>query len=183
MKWRRIGTLAAAASALMACGGEADGDRRGEEEPYPAPEFEAVTLAGDSVALSDLEGQVVLLNVWATWCTPCRQEIPELQALHEAHGDQGLRVVGVTVDHGGAAAQIRQFIDELGMTYPIWWDPDQTVVSRFDAMGVPLTVLIDRSGHVVWEHLGAFQRGDPELMAAVDRALAVTPDAARSSTD
>lgn len=152
-------------------------------EPERAPSFAAITLDGDSMALSDLRGEVVLLNVWATWCTPCRQEIPELQALHEEHGDQGLRVVGVTVDTRSAEPQVRRFVEDFGMTYDIWWDPDQTAVSKFEAVGVPLTVLIDREGRITWRHLGAFQRGDPELLRAVESSLGLTPERASSSTE
>lgn len=137
-----------------------------------APSYGAVTLAGDSVALADLRGEAVLLNVWATWCVPCRVEIPELQALHEAHADDGLRVVGVTVDARAAMDDVRDFIAELGMTYDVWWDPDQTVLNRFGAHGVPFSVLIDRDGQVRWRHLGMFQRGDPALMSAIEQATA-----------
>lgn len=139
-----------------------------------APAFSAKDLEGEPVSLADLEGEVVLLNVWATWCTPCRQEIPELQALHEEHAEEGLRVVGVTVDSRSAESQVHDFIERFGMTYDVWWDPDQTAVSTFGAMGVPLTVLIDRQGRITWSHLGAFQRGDPELIRAVETSLAAT---------
>lgn len=142
-------------------------------EPEDAPPFEAVTLDEDPVSLADLRGEVVLLNVWATWCTPCRQEIPELQALHEEHADHGLRVVGVTVDSRSAKDEIARFIDQFGMTYDVWWDPDQTAVSAFGAMGVPLTVLIDREGRITWRHMGAFQRGDPALIRAVESSLGI----------
>jgi cytochrome c biogenesis protein CcmG, thiol:disulfide interchange protein DsbE len=130
-----------------------------------------VTLEGDSMSLSQFDGEPVLLNVWATWCAPCRVEIPELQALHEQHADRGLRVIGVTVDSRAARNDILQFIDEFGMTYDVWWDPDHTVLNRFGGAGVPLTVLIDRDGNIAWRHLGMFQRGDPELLAALERAM------------
>jgi cytochrome c biogenesis protein CcmG, thiol:disulfide interchange protein DsbE len=136
-----------------------------------APEYAAVNLAGDSVSLSDMRGDVVLLNVWATWCAPCRVEIPELQALHEEHEDRGLRVVGVTVDSRHAIDDVHQFIDEFGMTYDVWLDPDHTVLDRFRGSGVPLSVLIDRDGRIAWRHLGMFQRGDPALLAALERTL------------
>lgn len=170
------------------CGNGEDGEGGADAaeralEPRPAPAYGAVTLQGDSITLADLRGEVVLLNVWATWCTPCRQEIPELQALHEEHADEGLRVVGVTVDSRAAESQVHQFIDDSGMTYDVWKDPDQTAVSTFEAIGVPLTVLIDRDGRMVWRHLGAFQRGDPELVRAVETALGIAPNGASSSTE
>jgi cytochrome c biogenesis protein CcmG, thiol:disulfide interchange protein DsbE len=157
-----------ALAVLLAGCGDADSPA---DDLGPAPAYGAVTLAGDSVALAALRGEAVLLNVWATWCVPCRVEIPELQALHEAHGGDGLRVVGVTVDARAALDEIRSFMDELGMTYDVWWDPDQVVMNRFNAHGVPFSVLIDRDGRMVWRHLGMFQRGDPALLAALERVM------------
>lgn len=161
--------MAAAGLACGEAGADGNGPVAGRE---PAPSFSAVTLGGDSVSLGRLRGEVVLLNVWATWCVPCRREVPELQALHEARAEDGLHVVGVTVDTRGAEEQIRQFVDMYGVTYDIWWDPDQSVLQEFGAIGVPLTVLIDADGRIAWRHLGAFERGDPELLKAVDEALA-----------
>jgi hypothetical protein len=97
--------------------------------------------------------------------------IPELQALHEAHGADGLRVVGITMHARVALDEIRSFIAELGMTYDVWWDPDQVVMNRFNAHGVPFSVLIDGDGRMVWRHLGMFQRGDPALLAALERIM------------
>ena len=140
-------------------------------EREPAPELNAVTLDGEAVSLSSLRGQPVLVNVWATWCAPCRQEIPELQALHEEYGGRGLRVVGVTVDHRAADAEVRRFVAEFGMTYDVWWDPDQTFLSGLGAMGVPITVLVDRDGTIAWRHLGVLERENPEMLEAVKAAL------------
>jgi cytochrome c biogenesis protein CcmG, thiol:disulfide interchange protein DsbE len=165
---RIAAALIAGALAGVACG---DADRPGDGERQPAPAYSAVTLDGDSVSLAGLRGQPVLLNVWATWCAPCRVEIPELQALHEEHSGRGLKVVGVTVDSRAAIDDVHQFIQEFGMTYDVWWDPDHTVLNRFGGAGVPLTVLIDGEGTIAWRHLGMFQRGDPQLMAALERTL------------
>ncbi|MDX1673757.1 MAG: TlpA disulfide reductase family protein [Longimicrobiales bacterium] len=164
MKRAIVTLLALGVSACGPAGG-------GAAETETAPELEVATLDGDSVALSDLRGEVVLLNVWATWCVPCRQEVPELQELHETHADEGLRVVGVTVDHRGAGDEIRQFMDRYGMTYDVWWDPDGTAIDVFGAVGVPLTVLIDREGQIAWRHLGAFRADDPALRQAVEETL------------
>lgn len=155
------------AVAMAACGESPDGGAVGDE----APELSAVTLDGDSVSLAGLRGEVVLLNVWATWCVPCRKEVPELESIHETYADQGLRVVGVTVDHRGAEAEIRQFMDRFGMTYDVWWDPDGTVIDAFGAVGVPLTVLLDRDGTIAWRHLGTFNADNPALRNAVRATL------------
>lgn len=163
--------LVALTLGLVAACGEAPPEEGEAPDPDMAPALAAVTLDGDSVALDELRGEVVLLNVWATWCVPCRMEAPELQELHEAHRADGLRVVGVTVDNRGAGDQIRQFVEEFGMTYEIWWDPDGTAIEAFGAAGVPLTVLIDRDGRLAWRHLGAFHAEDPILRRALERAL------------
>lgn len=151
-----------------ACG---EGGERAAVDLGEAPSYSATTLDGDPVALDGLRGEAVLLNVWATWCAPCRIEIPELQALHEEHHGRGLRVVGVTVDSRTAMTDVRAFIDEFGMTYDIWWDPDHSALNLFRASGVPFSVLIDRDGRIAWRHLGMFERGDPELMSALERVL------------
>ena len=166
-----MGPALCLALVAAACGDDA-GSNDAEATLSPeAPAFAAATLDGDSVSLAELRGETVLLNVWATWCAPCREEIPELQALHETFGPRGLRVIGVTVDSRSAAEDVRRFMDQFGMTYEIWWDPDQTAVSAFGAMGVPLTVLIGPDGRIRWRHLGAVPPGDPELRDAVEALL------------
>lgn len=154
----------------IGCEGGGSGDAEDSLSPE-APSLAAVTLEGDSVSLAELRGAPVLLNVWATWCAPCRQEIPELQALHEQHAADGLRVIGVTVDSRSAAEDVRTFIEEFGMTYEVWWDPDQTSVSKFRAIGVPLTVLIGPEGRIRWRHLGVLKPDDPSLRDAIDALL------------
>lgn len=177
IRWTRGGLIVALLAAAVGggCDGAGTNERssadEGGAEYEVAPSYSATTLDGDSVALADLRGEVVLLNVWATWCTPCRKEIPELQALHESRADDGLRVVGVTVDARHAEEAVRRFVERFGMSYDVWWDPDQTIVSKLGAMGVPLTVLIDGQGRVVWRKLGPLERDDPGLLRAVEQAL------------
>lgn len=168
MSWR-VALSALAVSLTLGCGGQAN--ETAEEDPRLAPALTARTLAGDSVALADLRGEVVLVNVWATWCVPCRKEAPELQELHETYGDRGLRVVGVTVDNRGAEMEIRRYLDDFGITYDIWWDPDGMAIAAFGAVGVPLNVLVDRQGRVAWRHLGAFHAENAALRVALGKAL------------
>lgn len=136
-----------------------------------APAYGAVTLSGDSMHLADFRGGVVLLNVWATWCIPCRKEVPELQALHSELESRGLKVVGVSVDASGSEGAIQSFAQEFGMTYAILLDPGETVSSIFRIQGVPASFLIDRDGKVVWRRLGPFEKNDPALRQALDAAL------------
>jgi thiol-disulfide isomerase/thioredoxin len=137
----------------------------------PAPEYATRALGGDSVSLAALRGKVVLLNVWATWCHPCRDEIPQLEALHRQYVTEGLAVVGVSVDNGGMDDGIREFVRDFKMTYAVWLDPDERVSTKFLTIGVPETFLIDRAGIIRWRKIGALQRGDTSLTNAVTRAL------------
>jgi len=141
------------------------------EVGYPAPAYGSMTLDGDSVWLADLVGDVVLLNVWATWCAPCREEIPELQALYEANASSGFEVIGVSVDGRGERENIRRFADEFAMTYPIWHDPGDVFGMTFRTIGVPVTFLLDRDGVIRWRHMGAIRPGDTTLTSALTAAL------------
>lgn len=143
----------------------------------PAPAYAAVTLGGDSISLAEMRGEVVLLNMWATWCHPCREEIPALQRLHERLADAGLRVVGVSVDAGGEGERVAEFARQFGVTYAIWLDPDERVAETFYTIGVPTTLLIDRGGTVRWRHTGPVKDTDPALLRALDAVLADAPPA------
>jgi peroxiredoxin len=162
---------AGALSLLGACAGTGDDTARAPEIGQPAPDYRAVTLDGDSVSLGQSRGRVVLLNVWATWCHPCREEIPVLQALHERHASRGLELVGVSVDARGEEETIREFARDFRMTYPLWLDPDERVQSTFLAIGVPATFLIDRQGALRWRHVGPVRANDSTLARELELAL------------
>ena len=162
------------AAAVLASGCAGDGPPV-VEIGRPAPRYAATTLAGDSVSTSALAGKVVLLNVWATWCAPCREEIPFLQSLYEKHRSDGLEIVGVSVDARGEEPDIRAFAERFRMTYPIWRDPDERVQSLFLALGVPSTYLIDRKGVLRWRRLGTLRASDTTLAHALTESLAATP--------
>ena len=136
-----------------------------------APSYAARNLGGDSVSLALLRGKPVLLNVWATWCLPCKEEIPYLESLHAKHAAQGLQIVGVSVDARGEESKITDFAKDFRMTYPIWRDPDERVNSRFLAIGVPSTYLIDRDGILRWKHLGTLRATSPGFAAALEEVL------------
>ena len=137
----------------------------------PAPAFRAVTLAGDTVALEGLRGGPVLLNLWATWCVPCRRETPFLQSVHERYAVQGLQVVGVTTDTRAAVGDVQAFLDEFGVTYRILHDPDARSMDLFFAIGLPATYLIGSDGVVVWTKLGEVREGDRGFERALQGAL------------
>ena len=137
----------------------------------PAPAYGAVTLDGDSVSLAARRGKVVLLNIWATWCHPCREELPVLQRLYERNAARGLEIVGVSVDSRGEREKVRAFARQFGLTYPLWHDPDERVATLFLAPGVPATYLIDRAGVLRWRHVGPVRENDPALRQALEEAL------------
>lgn len=158
-------------AALVAIGCSGDATPR-VEIGQPAPRYAATTLGGDSASTAALAGKVVLLNVWATWCAPCRDEIPYLQSLYDKHRADGLEIVGVSVDARGQESDIREFANEFKMTYPIWRDPDERVQSLYMALGVPSSYLIDRAGVLRWRRLGTIRESDTTLTRALTAALA-----------
>lgn len=157
----------AAAAALAACAEPAPPGAVGSE----APAFAARTLDGDTVTLADVDGRAILVNLWATWCAPCRRETPELQALHEAYHDDGLRVIGVSMDGPGARAAIDAFVEEYGVTYDIWWDPDEMATAAFGAAGLPTSYLLGGDGRIVWRRLGALHLPDSAFISTLEGLL------------
>lgn len=137
----------------------------------PAPAYAARTADGNPISLADLRGQTVLLNVWATWCHPCRDELPDLQRLHEANAARGLRIVGVSVDAAGQEAEVVAFAREYGVTYDVWLDPKESVSSTFRTIGVPSTFLIAPDGTLLWRHVGPVKADDPELTRLLGQTL------------
>lgn len=118
---------------LAACSGDA-GSRSRVDVGLPVPQYAAVTLAGDSTSLAAQRGKVVLLNIWATWCHPCRAEIPELEAIHHRYKDRGLEIVGVSVDASGVPSTFlidRQGILRWRKTGPVQ-PGDTTLVSAIE---------------------------------------------------
>lgn len=139
-----------------------------------APSFTAVTL--DSVprpkTLADYSGDVVLLNLWATWCAPCRVEMPSIQNLHGAYAARGLKVVAVSVDAGGTEDQIRAFVDSLGLTFEILHDSTGGIQRAYLTTGVPETVVIGRDGIIRKRVRGAIHWDSPANRALVEQLLA-----------
>jgi cytochrome c biogenesis protein CcmG/thiol:disulfide interchange protein DsbE len=112
----------------------------------PAPEFTLTTFAGDEFDLEAARGDVIVLNFWGSWCAPCRDEAPELQAIHEQYADRGVQVIGVT--YLDKPEDSLAFIDELGLTYTNAPDPRSQVADAYHIQGAPETFVIDQSGNV-----------------------------------
>lgn len=134
------------------------------------PEYTSAWLDGSKFDLAGRRGKVVLLNVWATWCGPCRYEIPELQAIHDRYAPKGFEVVGVSVDEGAVDA-VREFVQQHKMTYPIVFDPEQKVTNLLQTSVLPTTVLLDRNGKIAWKKYGAIMPNDEGLQKAIEAAL------------
>ncbi len=147
------------------------------DPPTPASDFRAPLLTGGEGALSDFYGNWVVLTFFATWCGPCRTELPTLQRLHEERADQGLVVLGVSIDDPGAP--LEQFMQQLNLTFPTLWDQSKQAAAAYRASSIPLTYLVNPEGRLV-----AVSRGSRdwwELAPMLDAALAahpVDPDAA-----
>lgn len=113
-----------------------------------APNFEAATLGTppQMKSLSDYKGQVVLINVWATWCQPCRVEIPSIERLYKAYGPKGLRVVAVSIDDSATDSTIRAFVKEMGMTFDVLHDSAGKIEHAYQVTGYPETVIVGKDG-------------------------------------
>lgn len=121
-----------------------------------APDFELVNLDGETVRLSDYAGRPVILNFWATWCAPCRVEMPELQRAHDAFGDEG--PVMLTINQEESAAQVGDFFNEIGLSLPALLDPKGKVGLAYGAFFLPTTVIVGPDGTVVAVHRGMISR-------------------------
>jgi cytochrome c biogenesis protein CcmG, thiol:disulfide interchange protein DsbE len=113
----------------------------------------------------------VLLNLWATWCKPCREEIPALDRLHREFGSTGLAVVGASLDDEAGSAEVEDFARRLGASYAIWIDAEDRIAGSFRPVGVPTTYLIDRDGVIRWRHVGPVKSDDAGLREALARTL------------
>ena len=122
-------------------------------EHPPAPDFTLSTLSGTSLSLADLRGKVVLLNFWATWCVPCRKEMPAIEALYQRYKDRGLEVLAISLDKGSATV-VGAFVQEMGVTYRVALDPTWATARTYGVRGLPATFLLDRAGNVVLRELG-----------------------------
>lgn len=136
----------------------------------PAPDFSYPTLRGDTLALADLRGQVVLLNIWATWCPPCVREMPSMQRLYDELRADGLRVVAVSVDAPGALRDVRSFVHELGLGFDILLNPAGSIQDAYAVTGLPTTFLIDTEGRIRRKVIGGTDWMSAENVESV-RAL------------
>ena len=118
----------------------------------PAPDFVLKSASGENLRLSEYRGDVVMINFWATWCGPCRQEMPLLDELYSRYQRVGFNLLGVNIDADSARAM--EMIDELGVTFPVLFDSRKEVSKLYDVEAMPVTVLVDREGRIRHVHHG-----------------------------
>ena len=140
--------------------------------PRALPEIGFVDGAGKPKKLADFRGKTVLLNVWATWCPPCREEMPSLDRLQKALGGPGFEVVALSIDAGGVQV-VERFYKEIGIaSLAVYVDSTMRAASQLVTPGVPTTLLIDREGRELGRHAGPATWDDPEVVGLISSQLA-----------
>jgi peroxiredoxin len=149
MSKRIAALIAAAALALPALAADPTGS--------PAPQFTLGAKSGQTISLSQFKGQVVMLNFWASWCGPCRQEMPLLESIYKKYSRLGFTLIGVNVEPDSNAAN--EWLKQTPVSFPILYDKESKVSKMYDVAGMPSTVIIDRAGKVRMLHRG-YKPGD-----------------------
>ena len=123
---------------------------------YPAPALTLNTLKGRPESLADYRGQVLLVNLWATWCPPCIEELPTLEAFYRDYADSGFVIIGI--DDGEELSVVQEFVAQKGLSFPIWMDPAYASEAAFATQSLPSSYVINRQGQVVLQWVGAINR-------------------------
>ncbi|MGZ5861874.1 MAG: TlpA family protein disulfide reductase [Methyloceanibacter sp.] len=148
-------------------------------KPQELPEISVAQADGATKPFSDWRGKVVLLNIWATWCHPCREEMPTLDKLEAALGGSDFEVVAVNIDKGGTE-KVKTFLQETGVNHlAVYTDPSSKLFSALKAVGMPTTLLINREGYEIGRLVGPADWDSPEALALIKAAIAgpkVTPE-------
>jgi len=132
-----------------------------------APDFALSLLDGSALALSDMRGQVVVVNFWATWCPPCEEELPDLQAVWTEYREQGVTLVGIAFQEDEREA--REMASRFGLTYPLGLDTGDRTATAYGITGVPETFVVDGTGQVAYVHVGPVTAG--QLKEELDSLL------------
>jgi peroxiredoxin len=191
-QWTFVGIVV-----LILGGGLLAATRLLDDELFPvtagskAPDFKATTIDGVPITktVASYKGEIVLLNIWATWCLPCRTEMPSIQALHDRYAARGLKVVAVSVDNPGTEPAIRKFRDQYGLTFEILHDPTGKIQRDYQTTGVPETFVIGRDGVIRRKVIAADNWDSPanrglfgELLGVPESARGVGADSAATSS-
>ena len=134
------------------------------------PQYSAKTLSGELVEVGGHGGPLTLVNVWATWCRSCREEMRDLAAIHRDYGSRGLRVVAVSVD-AGSERLVRRVVERDSLTFQVVHDQAGIIQTRYRVVGVPTSYLIGRDGLLLWQQVGGIHGNLPKVRVEVERAL------------
>ena len=146
------------------------GQHPAPEVDHVAPDFTLPDLEGNQISLSTYKGRVVLLNFWATWCPPCRLEMPTMEKAYRKYRDKGFEVVAVSVD-AGPKSSVKSFLRELGLSFQVLLDPDMETLRAYRGFSLPMTVVIDRQGVIRSRELGYRDWSDGESTKLLQRLL------------
>ena len=149
-------------------------DREKSSVGYLAPQFTLRNLKGNLVDLKSFNGQVVVLNFWATWCVPCRIEMPAFENLYRRYRSQGVTVLGVSLDKGGDE-KVRKFVEEYQLSFPILMDSEGKAEKLYPSISIPFTFVIDKSGRIVARIDGAKNWESKETFEAIEYLLKQSP--------
>ena len=141
-----------------------------DRTPDVAPDFAVPDLSGQAVRLSAYRGQVVLVNIWATWCPPCREEMPSMERLHERLKDRGFVLLAVSQDEGPVAG-VKAFVDQMKLTFPVLVDREGEVGRKYGIWGFPESFLVDRDGRIVERVIGPRDWSAPDQIARIEGLL------------
>lgn len=166
--WGIIAALVGGALLLVRLGPETSGVAIGQR----APDFRLVNLAsGDSVSLRALgQGHVTLVNIWATWCLPCKEEMPAMQRAYADLQARGFRILAVSIDEGDSRP-VREFAQQLGITFDVLHDRSGAIQQAYQTTGVPESFLLDREGHIVKRVIGQHDWASPANRKLIERYL------------
>jgi peroxiredoxin len=170
-QWIAVGGVLAAIAAVLAAALAMSGDLAPVSVGDRAPAFGAVRLAtGDSVGLDHFAGDVVLLNIWATWCAPCEQEMPSIQRLYQEMSPEGLKIVSVSIDDDQPEA-VSKWLADRKLSFDVLQDRSHTIERIYQTTGVPESFVIDRHGVIVKKVIGPVEWDSPAQKAVFRRLL------------
>jgi peroxiredoxin len=138
---------------------------------HDAPDFRIENLAGGDAGLADYKGKIVLLNFWATWCMPCRAEMPSMEALWKKYKEQDFVVVAISIDEG-SKKRVATFIDIFDLSFPVLLDPESEVNDLYKVSNMPTSFLIDRNGKIVSRIVGSDDWTSEEAIQLVEKLMA-----------
>jgi peroxiredoxin len=136
-----------------------------------APDFSLKDLNGKKVEMRQFKGKVILINFWATWCAPCKEEMSSLEVLHQKFKEKNFILLTISVDYGGIKS-VREFMGKHRYTFPVLFDPKSEALDLFDVKGIPATFIIDKKGRMIGRAMGPRDWKSPEVFSLINLLLA-----------